>query len=111
MNKDELSTIISKLGQRPIAFIPAYADLPGCNVNAALLLSQMVYWADKGRLQDGWIYKGAKSGRKRLVLVCGRLTRRVLLSIRQELLNSGSPVCQPSYRAASISRGKRSCCF
>jgi hypothetical protein len=49
--------LIQKLGQRPIAFIPAYADLPSCNVNAAVLLSQMVYWSDKGMLEDGWCYK------------------------------------------------------
>ena len=41
--KDKLRKLILKLGQRTIAFVPAYAHLPGCNVNAALLtFSQMV---------------------------------------------------------------------
>ncbi len=41
---------------RPIAFFSAYAHALG-SVTAALLLSQLCYWADKGHDPDGWIYK------------------------------------------------------
>ncbi len=41
---------------RPIAFYSAYAHALG-SVTAALLLSQLCYWADKGHDPDGWIYK------------------------------------------------------
>ncbi len=41
---------------RPIAFYSAYAHALG-SVTAALLLSQLCYWSDKGHDGDGWIYK------------------------------------------------------
>ncbi len=41
---------------RPIAFYSAYAHALG-SVTAALLLSQLCYWSDKGHSGDGWIYK------------------------------------------------------
>ncbi len=41
---------------RPIAFYSAYAHALG-SVTAALLLSQLCYWADKGHDPDGWLYK------------------------------------------------------
>jgi hypothetical protein len=53
----ELRQLILNLGCRPIAYLPAYALLPGCNVNAAVLLSQMVYWSDRTDDPEGWFYK------------------------------------------------------
>ncbi len=41
---------------RPIAFYSAYAHALG-SVTAALLLSQLCYWSDKGHTGEGWIYK------------------------------------------------------
>ena len=41
---------------RPIAFYSAYAHALG-SVTAALLLSQLCYWSDKGHDAEGWIYK------------------------------------------------------
>ncbi len=41
---------------RPVAFYSAYAHALG-SVTAALLLSQLCYWSDKGHDPDGWIYK------------------------------------------------------
>lgn len=57
---DKLRALILTLGGRPIAFQPIYADLPGCDVNAALLLSQLVYWSSRGEDPDGWIWKERK---------------------------------------------------
>ncbi len=57
VTKSDLRELIRKLGQRTIAFVPAYAHLPGLNVNSALLLSQMIFWTDKGELEDSWVYK------------------------------------------------------
>lgn len=54
---DELKQLIVTLGCRPIAFIPAYARIPGLDVNCALMLSQMIYWSPRTKGQDGWIYK------------------------------------------------------
>src|ERR1035441_2628689 len=57
ITKQNLRALIGKLGGRTIAFTPAYAHLPSLNVNSALLLSQMVFWVEKGKLEEGWIYK------------------------------------------------------
>jgi hypothetical protein len=54
---NELMQLIQTLGCRPIAFIPAYARIPGLDVNCALILSQMIYWSPRARDPDHWIYK------------------------------------------------------
>lgn len=41
---------------RPIAYHPILAKVIG-SVTAALFLSQIAYWSDKGFDKDGWIYK------------------------------------------------------
>ncbi len=41
---------------RPIAFQPAYVHLVG-SVNAALMLSQAVYWSKVKKESGGWFYK------------------------------------------------------
>src|ERR1700722_5042148 len=74
--------LIKKLG-RIIAFHSAYADLPGCNVNAALLLSQMVHWSDKGDLADYWVYKTREEWREET-----RLTLREIDAARIALVNA-----------------------
>ena len=42
--------------ERPIAYYKIFADITGC-VNAALFLSQGLYWTGKSRLDDGWFWK------------------------------------------------------
>lgn len=41
---------------RPIAYHPILAKVCG-SVTAALFLSQLAYWSDKGNAKDGWIWK------------------------------------------------------
>lgn len=43
------------IGEKPIAFNPAFARLTG-SINAGLLLSQLLYWSDKGKDPE-WFYK------------------------------------------------------
>src|SRR5262249_50339503 len=59
----DLGALILSLGGRPIAFHATYARLPGCNVNCAVLLSQMVYWSNKDstRAKNGWFFKTRES--------------------------------------------------
>lgn len=53
--KAVFDTIKSLVGQANILTIPrAFIDLTG-SLDAALFLSQSIYWSDKG--QDGWFYK------------------------------------------------------
>ena len=42
--------------QRPIAFHRSFVDIGG-SITAALFLSQLFYWSDRGEDPDGWIYK------------------------------------------------------
>lgn len=48
--------LIRLMNQRPIAFNKHYVDL-GTGINGAVMLSQLVYWADKSNNPHGWIYK------------------------------------------------------
>lgn len=41
---------------RPVAFHPVFVKLTG-SVNAALMLSQALYWSKKTKDTDGWFYK------------------------------------------------------
>lgn len=56
---NELLELIRFMNQKPIAFNKHYVDL-GCGINGALMLSQLVYWADKAKDPNGWIYKTGK---------------------------------------------------
>ena len=53
---DEKDLILGLLGKRPIAFYPALVPLSG-GVSGAVFLSQLLYWSDKGKDPEGWIYK------------------------------------------------------
>ena len=44
------------LGDRPIAYHPMIAHVLG-DVKQALFTCQLLYWHDKGKLPDGWIWK------------------------------------------------------
>jgi hypothetical protein len=58
---EDVRNLVVALGGRPIAFIPTYAKLPGCNANCAILLSQMIYWTSKiPPEKNGWFYKTRK---------------------------------------------------
>lgn len=58
MNNLELLGAV--LRQPPIAFRADYAHISGCS-KAGLMLSQLVYWSDKGtKFKDGWFEKDQK---------------------------------------------------
>lgn len=47
---------ILQLLDRPVAFQRSFVRL-GAGVTGALLLSQLVYWANRTNDEDGWVYK------------------------------------------------------
>jgi DNA replication protein DnaD len=55
LNMQEIKTILDAI-DRPIAFRRALVDLTG-SVQAALLLSQAIYWQERATQKDGWWYK------------------------------------------------------
>lgn len=83
MTREKISQILDSAGFKPIAYQPLYVSVTG-SVNAALLLSQLVYWSDKGRHPEGWIYKTAND----LTLETG-LTREAQRTARKLLLEKG----------------------
>lgn len=56
---NELIELIRLMNEKPIAFNKHYVFL-GCGINGAVMLSQLVYWADKAKDKNGWIYKTGK---------------------------------------------------
>lgn len=48
--------ILTLVGTPPIAFYRVFAELAG-SAAGGLWLSQLIYWSDKGKDGDGWIYK------------------------------------------------------
>lgn len=76
------------LNERPIAFFPIYADITG-TVNAALLLSQLMYWhtAMKGKefyKTDDQIMQETRLGSKQLINAKAILEEKVLISIERK---------------------------
>lgn len=57
--RDDLIELIRLMNEKPIAFNKHYVFL-GCGINGAVMLSQLVYWADKSKDPNGWIYKTGK---------------------------------------------------
>lgn len=55
----DLIELIRLMNEKPIAFNKHYVFL-GCGINGAVMLSQLVYWADKSKDPNGWIYKTGK---------------------------------------------------
>lgn len=53
-----MDALLSGAG-RPVAYYASLVPLAG-SVNAALMLSQLIYWTGKGKRSDGWIFKIAK---------------------------------------------------
>jgi DnaD/phage-associated family protein len=48
--------VLNILADRPIAYHPDIARVAG-SVKAGIFLSQLLYWADKGKRNDGYIWK------------------------------------------------------
>lgn len=57
--QSNLIELIRLMNEKPIAFNKHYVFL-GCGINGAVMLSQLVYWADKSKDPNGWIYKTGK---------------------------------------------------
>lgn len=57
-NQKEITELIKRIsGQANILAIPRiYIDLLDSDINTAIVLSQLVYWSDRGG-KNGWIYK------------------------------------------------------
>lgn len=53
---EDLIELIRLMNEKPIAFNKHYVQI-GCGINGALMLSQLIYWADKAKDRNGWIYK------------------------------------------------------
>lgn len=56
---EDLIELIRLMNEKPIAFNKHYVFL-GCGINGAVMLSQLVYWSDKSKDRNGWIYKTSK---------------------------------------------------
>ena len=63
---------------RPIAFRRALVDLTG-SVQAALMLSQAIYWQERVTREDGWWYKSIEEWQEET-----GLTRRRLETARKK---------------------------
>jgi len=55
------------LGNGTIAYHPELARIGG-SITAGVFLSQMLYWTDKGKLADGWIWKTQEEWTKETAL-------------------------------------------
>ena len=75
--------LVLQLGRRLIAFNPLFVDLPGCSINAALFLSQSLYWSER-TASDGWFFKTRDDWTREI-----RLTRREQESARKALRECG----------------------
>jgi hypothetical protein len=75
-------TLIIALLKRPIAYHPVLAELSG-SITAGILLSQLIYWSDRGHSDDGWIYKKDWDLRHETAM-----TRHELLSARRRLVDA-----------------------
>ena len=56
MSKQHQNEIGKYFKYRPIAYNPGLAIIFG-STNAGILMSQLLYWHEKGKRPDGWIFK------------------------------------------------------
>lgn len=81
--KDAAERRLAYFLRRPIAFHPVFIDVAG-NASGGIFLSQLFYWADKGRDNDGWIFKSAEDWRRET-----RLTYEQQRNARKTLIDRG----------------------
>lgn len=79
--KDDYIELCKRLSMRPVAVNPAFIMITQ-SVTAGYLLSQLVYWADRGETAGGWIYKTNYDLQQEL-----HLTRHEMLSAKAKLRN------------------------
>jgi hypothetical protein len=71
------------LGDRPVAYHPMLAHVLG-GVKEALFVSQLLYWHDRGKLPDGWIWKTRREWTEET-----GLSRREIEGARKRLVAKG----------------------
>lgn len=66
-NYDEVKTLIERIsGQASIiTVLRIYVDICG-DLETAAVLSQCVFWSDKGSLEEGWFYKSREDWRREI---------------------------------------------
>ena len=76
--------IFLKLADKKKVTIPrSFMRLTG-DIETAAFLSQLIYWSDKGKRQDGWIYKSDKEWKEELFI-----SRYAIRKARKKLKDMG----------------------
>ena len=83
MSVQDLQTLLNELGERPIAYHPAYARLCG-SISGGLMLSQAMYWSARTSDEHGWFWKTQAQWNDEL-----GLTRKEIESGTRKLLATG----------------------
>ncbi len=84
-NTDNKAKLLKKLLTRPIAYHPALAVI--CNsVTAGIVLSQLIYWSDRGQSPDGWIYKTNKDLRRECAMTPAEFKHAKNLLLKKGLI-------------------------
>lgn len=78
-----LEELIDTLTERPVAFHRGFVKLTG-SINAALMLSQAMYWRKRTKDENGWFYKSREEWEQET-----GMTRREQENARSKLLASG----------------------
>lgn len=79
---DKAMGILAVLADKPIAYHPKLAKVLG--VNEAIFVCQLLYWDDKGKLPDGWIFKTQVEWTEET-----GLSRSELETVRKHLVHRG----------------------
>jgi hypothetical protein len=75
-NQDRIFAAIEEHeGKRNLIVVPTLLIHMLGDLKAAAFLSQLIYWSDKGKRRDGYIYKSAKEWKAELGLSTSELTR------------------------------------
>jgi hypothetical protein len=77
-----------------VAYRVSLANLGG-SVNAGLLLSQLLYWSDKGDEEDGWIFKQQAEWQEELLFSRRQLETARGLLIARRLIDYAVRGCPP----------------
>ena len=86
--KDIFSVVKKLTGQSHILTIPrVFVDMTG-STDTALLLSQIIYWSDKGKSKDGWFYKSYQEWQEETGISIKKLRRSVQFLEAKQVLKT-----------------------
>ena len=86
--KDIFSVVKKLTGQSHILTIPrVFVDMTG-STDTALLLSQIIYWSDKGKRKDGWFYKSYQEWQEETGISIKKLRRSVQFLEAKQVLKT-----------------------